>query len=108
MKPVNAIVKLTPLLAFFLFCAAPNGQAASPPAASRQWNGFVEAFIEAHFKAHPDKAVRAGRHEYDGKLPDWSHAALQRESARLHAVRDQALAFDPLTLDDRQRFERDY
>jgi hypothetical protein len=84
------------------------GQAASQSAQSRQWNAFVESFIDSYFAAHPDRAVHAGRHEYDGKLPDWSRAGLERETARLRAVRAQALSFEPLALDERQRFERDY
>lgn len=112
MKRVNAAAKITALLAALLLFPGAEGdavsQAASRPAASRQWNAFVEAFINSHFAAHPDRAVHAGRHEYDGKLPDWSRVGLQRETVRLRAERDKALSFDPATLDDRQRFERDY
>ena len=108
MKRVKAVAKIIPLLAALVLFSSADGEAASRPAASRQWNAFVEAFINSHFAAHPDKAVHAGRHEYDGKLPDWSRAGLQRETVRLRAERDKALSFDPATLDDRQRFERDY
>lgn len=108
MKRINAVAKTTLLLAVLLLFSSTDGQTASQPAESRQWNAFVEAFIESHFAAHPDRAVHAGRHEYDGKLPDWSRAGLQRETVRLRAERDKALSFDPATLDDRQRFEREY
>jgi hypothetical protein len=108
MKRVQAAAKITSLLAALLLFPGVDGQAASRPRESKQWNTFVEAFINAYFAAHPDRAVRAGRHEYDGKLPDWSRAGLQRETARLRAARDQALAFEPLALNERQRFERDY
>src|SRR6185369_2484819 len=108
MQCVQTVTKLIPLLAALLFFPGAVGQAASLPATSGQWNAFVEAFINSYFAAHPDKAVRAGRHEYDGKLPDWSRSGLQRETERLRAERDKALSFDPATLDDRQRFEREY
>lgn len=107
MKRVKAVAMFTLLLAALLHFSSADGQPASRPAESEQWNAFVEAFIDSHFSAHPDRAVHAGRHEYDGKLPDWSRDGLQRETARLRTERDKALSFDPATLDDRQRFERD-
>src|SRR6185369_16720754 len=108
MRYVETVTRMIPLLAALLLFPGAAGQAASQPAASGQWNAFVEAFINSYLAAHPDKAVRAGRHEYDGKFPDWSRAGLQRELARLRVQRDKALAFDPANLDDRQRFEREY
>jgi hypothetical protein len=71
------------------------------------WDVFRDGFIDAFFAAHPVFAVRSGRHEYDGKLPDWTAAGIQAEVARLHKARDDALAFDA-GLSDAQRFERDY
>ena len=73
-----------------------------------QWDAFVAGYIEGHFAAVPSFAVRAGRHEFDGKLPDWSEAGLQREIARLQAAQTRALAFDAAALTESQRFERDY
>ena len=108
MRYVETVTRMIPLLAALLFFPGAAGQAAAPTATYGQWNAFVEAFINSYLAAHPDKAVRAGRHEYDGKLPDWSRAGLQSEIARLRAQRDKALAFDPANLDDRQSFEREY
>jgi hypothetical protein len=75
---------------------------------SKPWDSYVSRFIDSYFAAHPDAAVAAGRHEFDGKLPDWSRTGLEREIARLRAEREQALAFDPASLDERRRFEREY
>ena len=72
------------------------------------WDTFVDHFVEDYFVAHPDFAVRAGRHEFDGKLPDWSRAGLAKEAERLGSNRKGALEFDPAKLDKQQRFERDY
>jgi len=80
---------------------------AAAPAVNADWDGFRDGFIDAFFAAHPVFAVRSGRHEYDGKLPDWTAAGIQAEVARLHKARDDALAFDA-GLSDAQRFERDY
>jgi hypothetical protein len=77
-------------------------------AAAHEWDAFVQNYIDRYFAAHPDVAVVAGRHEYDGSLPDWSPRALSREARRLRAWRDDAAAYDTTGLDARRRFERDY
>ena len=37
--------------------------------------------VSAEFEMIPDFAVYEGRHEFDGKLPDWSAAGLSRTIA---------------------------
>lgn len=82
---------------------------ATPTAnANNQWNAYVDKFLNDYFAARPDVAVYAGRHEFDGRLPDWSAEGLSKEIQRLHAERDKASAFKDDALDERQRFERDY
>ena len=81
--------------------------AAQSPSA-QAWDVYTSQFIEATFKARPYFAVWAGRHEFDGKLPDWSATGLKKEIERLHAARKRAAAFKDGTLSDAQRFERDY
>ena len=68
----------------------------------------MDRFLEAHFAANPGFAVYQGRHEFDGKLPDWRAAGLLREAARLHAAHDSAEAWDTTGLDPRQRLQRRY
>ena len=75
---------------------------------SPEWDAFAKRYIDAYFAARPDVAVVEGRHEFDGKLPDFSPAALDREVARLHSARDRAQRFQDNSLDEHQRFERDY
>ncbi|HAF21309.1 MAG TPA: DUF885 domain-containing protein, partial [Blastocatellia bacterium] len=75
---------------------------------SKSWDSYVNDFLEAYFVAHPDFAVRAGRHEFDGKLPDWSVDGIKKEITRLHAEKDRIAGFQDAALDERQRFERDY
>lgn len=72
------------------------------------WDDFVNSFIEATLAAHPNFAVVAGRHEYDGKFPDWSPDGIAAEIARLHAAREAAEAFDPSQLTAHQGFQREY
>jgi hypothetical protein len=86
---------------------------AAPPqartaAASADWDAFVASYIEDYFTANPVFAVYAGRHEFDGRMQDFSAAALQREIARLRRARAQAAAFDAATLGETAAFERDY
>ena len=71
------------------------------------WDKYIAGYLDAYFAVHPDIAVSAGRHEFDGKLPDFSMEANDREIARLHSERSHAAAFQN-GLDERQRFERDY
>ena len=51
---------------------------AQTSAASADWDKYIAAYLDAYFAAHPDQAVSAGRHEFDGKLPDFSKAANDR------------------------------
>src|SRR5579883_737266 len=90
-----------------LICAFTAGCGAKNQT-NTEWDAFAKRYIEAYFAARPDVAVVEGRHEFDGKLPDFSPAALDREIARLHAARDRAQKFQEGSLDRRQRFERDY
>ena len=68
----------------------------------------MTALLESEFEADPPIAVRAGRHDFDGRLPDWSHDGIDREIRRLHAQRERALRFSDDALDADRRFERDY
>jgi hypothetical protein len=76
--------------------------------ATQRWDAHVERFLNDYFAAHPDFAVAAGKHEFDGKLPDWSEAGLRREIARLHTERDKTLSYSNEELEPRHRFQRDY
>ena len=84
---------------------APANTAAAKPA---QWDGFVNRFIDDSLAANPFQGVDAGRHEFDGKAPDWSAQGFANEIARLKAARAEAEAFPADALTPVQRFERDY
>lgn len=75
---------------------------------AQAWNEFVDQFVEDFFAAHPAFAVVAGRHEYDGVLPDWSAPGLQAELDRLHAVREAALQFSVDELGPSGQYQREY
>jgi hypothetical protein len=94
--------KAATLLALLFSCAC----GAAPLDAA--WDAHVTGYIDAYFAANPSAAVYAGRHEFDGRLPDFSAAALEREAARLQAARKATSAFDPEELDADRRIEREY
>jgi len=75
---------------------------------AESWEHFVSRQIEAHIQAHPQWAVTQGRHEFDGQLPDWSRAGIEREIARLHQERDDAMAFAGDQMSPEQLYQRDY
>jgi uncharacterized protein (DUF885 family) len=85
----------------------PEAQVARAPA-TMPWAQFVEQFIEHYLQAHPTFAVSAGRHEFDGRMPDWSRAGIERDIAHLHQQRIAASTYNPALLAPRERFERDY
>ena len=81
---------------------------AATATAKTGWDSYSEQFLKDYFDANPQFAVYQGKHEYDGKLADWSEEGLKKEIARLKAEREKAAAFKDADLDERQRFERDY
>jgi len=96
-----------------LLIAACSGPATAPqtprpPALRDGWAEFAAAFIESYFKANPFFAVQAGRHEFDGQMPDLSAAGIAAEVARLQKERAAAAAFAPQSLNEAERFERNY
>jgi len=98
-----------------LFMVSGCGQSPPPPTkpkgpspASQAWLSLSRAFIEDYMQAQPAFAAQAGRHEFDGQLPDVSAHGLKREIARLHDERDQIAGVDASTLEPRERFDREY
>lgn len=78
---------------------------ATAPAAT-DWGKFRDASLEKWFAADPAFAVYEGRHDFDGKLPDWSAAGLKARGDFLRSIIKDAGAFTGLNADD--AFERDY
>jgi uncharacterized protein (DUF885 family) len=81
---------------------------ASADDSSKQWQTAVDGFINAYFEHNPTQAASAGKHEFDGKLPDLSAAGLKANADWLHQQRDVIAGFSDAALDSKQRFQRDY
>ena len=71
------------------------------------WDRFVRSFLDGYFETHPTFAAGQGRHEFDGRLPDWSREAIGGVVAWLKEERERAAAFDACTLDEPRAFERE-
>ena len=92
---------------------APDANSTAPAATATTTqdaalNKAVDAFIDGYFQRNPVFAANAGKHEYDGKLPDYSAAGLKANADWLHAQRDAFAAFSDDALDAQGRFRRDY
>ncbi len=86
--------------------SAPPSREAEAPSAG--WASFRDGFVEGLFRHDPYFAIYQGRHEFDGRLPDWSDAGLTAQAAFLKDSIARAQAFDPAALGQEERFERDY
>jgi hypothetical protein len=70
------------------------------------WADFQNRFIERAFELDPTFAANQGRHEYDGRLPDWNEEGLTAAKTFLRDSITQAEAMRGLS--DEQEFQRDY
>ena len=86
----------------------PAPETARTAAVDEKFAGFVSGFIEARMKRDPYFAVQAGRHEFDGRMPEWTRAAIDADIAELRQFKAALEAQDPANLSEAQRFERDY
>lgn len=97
-RTVSAAVSIA-----MLACAGASAQQAQRP-----WAKFRDAFVERGFQLDPANAVYQGRHDFDGRLPDWSAAGLKAQGDYYRAAIRDAAAFDAKALSAGERFERDY
>jgi hypothetical protein len=81
---------------------------ASTQSADAAWQAAVDGFMAGWYERNPVAAANAGKHEYDGKLPDWSPEGLAADAGWLKAERDRLAAIDPATLGARGAFQREY
>ena len=111
MKSSLLIVAL--LISLFLLGCQPQNTTSNQSMSNTQqtnaeWDAHVEQYLNQYFAYNPTFAVYQGKHEFDGKLPDWSEEGLTKQIAFLKDQRQKALAFRDDQLGEHQRFERDY
>ncbi len=117
MRPTHVIslcAALTAALAFGVPQPARASALADTPSAAgtashdAALESAVDGFINGMFERYPTMAANAGKHEFDGKLPDYSAAGLKATGTWLHAQRKAFAAFTDSQLDAQGRFHRDY
>jgi hypothetical protein len=117
MRPFR-VVTLSAFVAAALIAGCKQKPEASAPATpapvaatasdSAALDSAVDAFLTGAFQHNPVFAANAGKHEFDGKLPDYSPAGLKATADWLHAQRNAFAAFTDDKLDEKGRFQRDY
>jgi uncharacterized protein (DUF885 family) len=85
-----------------------TNQTSNANAANPKWDAHIDQYLNDYFAANPTFAVYQGKHEFDGKLPDWSEDGLKKQIDFLKGQRQKAADFKDDQLDEMQRFERDY
>src|SRR5206468_3693130 len=107
-KTVKSTLLFLFLAIILIACQPPaannSNQVNANSSANSKWDSYVDQFLTDYFAANPTFAVYQGRHEFDGKFPDWSEEGLQKEISRLKSEREKAAAFKDADLDERQRF----
>ncbi len=88
-------------------CGRISAPPAPPPLPADTWPQFAARFLEDYLRAEPFFAVQAGRHEFDGQMPDLSAAGITAGVARLKRLRAEAQGFDAASLTPAERFERE-
>ncbi len=70
------------------------------------WPAFVANYLDGYFAHRPDLAVMAGRHEFDGRLPNWSREGM---ALMVHFLKEQRAAAEKFgSLNRAEEFERQY
>ncbi len=112
--PLAALIAIT-LLAGCEQASVPTAipgstaQTSAPPADEGViWQAAINGFINGYFERYPTFAANAGKHEFDGKLPDYSAESLTRNARWLHAQRHEFASFTDDRLNAKQRFQREY
>jgi uncharacterized protein (DUF885 family) len=94
------------LLLVLVACKSTPAHVEPPKLASQTFAQRVDVFLDEHFAFRPTFAVALGLHEYDGKVPDRSKAAIAAEIARLHRA-EQTFAEVDARSTPREQVERE-
>jgi uncharacterized protein (DUF885 family) len=94
----------TYLTIFAIIILASRAQAETD--ADAAFTRVAEEAIAASLAWRPLDATNIGIHDYDGKLPDYSKAAIADGTTRLQSCLKELEALDPATLSARNRYDR--
>jgi len=88
-------------------CNASDNKSATTAPSAASWTEFRDQFLAGYFPLNPTFAVYQGKHEFDGQLPDWSPAGIEKQAAYLEKAIADAKAFEG-EMTAAEKFERDY
>jgi uncharacterized protein (DUF885 family) len=95
------------LCAFLLLAPIARADTAPADANAAFMHLADEFFDQYYFPTNPTTATLTGLHQYDGKLEDFSKAAIDRSIARLEEFDRRVSAVDANTLDEQTRGDRE-
>jgi uncharacterized protein (DUF885 family) len=77
----------------------------APPQAhaAKDFNTLVDKYFDASLPHQPTEATALGLHTWDGKLENYSHAAIESEIGQLHSYLGKFNAIKPVGLDESSR-----
>ena len=87
--------------------AASVSAATAAPSVQHRFEQFVRRYVDAEFAFDPGRATDQGVHLYDAKLPDWSAAAIARETQRIRSALVELGKLDRMQLGARTRLDYD-
>ena len=108
---IHKIVVSCAGLLLVLGCVAtgkPPGERSPASTSQSSWERFIGDFTEEFFRINPDRASQAGRHEFDGRLPDWSQDGMAKSIAGIRELQSRVAAVSEIELTEEQRFQRQY
>ncbi|MGI9324297.1 MAG: DUF885 domain-containing protein [Pseudomonadales bacterium] len=91
--------------------APPAAQSPESPikqlSADERWDALVDGFLHDYFEQVPSAGVRAGRHQYDGRIPDLSATGTASRVAAFKQHQRAADEFSIIDLSRDRQFERE-
>jgi uncharacterized protein (DUF885 family) len=104
----NKPATLTALLFTLMLTPTTPAQNLSADGAAQTFSFLSDRFFsDIYFKFSPTSGTSAGLHQYDTQLDDYSAAAVDRQTAALHAFEKKVVAIDPAALDAPVAADRD-
>src|SRR5947209_15149123 len=98
-------MKLSILLRLGLVLVIAPGTMFALQTPDAEYEAIAEEFIKGYFVARPLLGTAMGLHEYDGRITDYSHLALDAELSRLKRFEDRLQKFDLDKLSQRQSID---
>ena len=89
----TAAIVISVIVTLALGCQAKSGSKTNGNV-SVEWDTFTQQFLDSYFATNPTFAVYQGKHEFDGKLPDWTPESIRRQIESLKTQRAQAMKFN--------------